>query len=55
MQTTPTKDSGQMKVRLPVPLKEAIAKSAENNLRTLNAEIVHRLRETFQTHKEQAQ
>lgn len=44
---TPEKDAGQLKLRVPEDLKSALRADALANDRTLNAEIVNRLRSTF--------
>lgn len=41
------KDSGQLKLRLPDDLKEALREEALANERSINGEIVNRLRSTF--------
>lgn len=46
MKTT-NKDAGQLKLRLPDGLKEALRVEAVANERSLNGEIVNRLRSTF--------
>ena len=44
---TTNKDAGQLKLRLPDGLKEALRVEAAANERSLNGEIVNRLRSTF--------
>jgi hypothetical protein len=42
-----SREDPQMKIRLPVKLKEAIEKSAKKSGRSMNAEICFRLEESF--------
>ncbi|EDU8804996.1 Arc family DNA-binding protein [Salmonella enterica subsp. enterica] len=42
-----SREDAQMKIRLPAELKEQLEKSAQENKRSMNAEVVHRLKESF--------
>jgi hypothetical protein len=42
-----TSNSAQFKVRMPPALKQKLAAAANKNLRSVGAEIVHRLMGTF--------
>ncbi len=45
--------AGQMKIRLPLALKAELARQADINERSMNAEIVYRLRQAFDTKQTQ--
>ena len=44
-----SREDPQMKVRLPAELKEQLEVAAKENKRSMNAEVVHRLKESFKT------
>ncbi|EDZ5087522.1 Arc family DNA-binding protein, partial [Salmonella enterica] len=44
-----SREDPQMKVRLPADLKEKLEVAAKENKRSMNAEVVHRLKESFET------
>ncbi|EAB5934897.1 DNA-binding protein [Salmonella enterica subsp. salamae] len=44
-----SREDPQMKVRLPAELKEKLEVAAKENKRSMNAEVVHRLKESFET------
>ncbi|EBG7972341.1 Arc family DNA-binding protein [Salmonella enterica subsp. enterica] len=44
-----SREDPQMKIRLPVEMKEQLEKAAAENKRSMNAEVVHRLKESFET------
>jgi predicted HicB family RNase H-like nuclease len=50
---TTDKDAGQLKLRLPEDLKDDLKAAAVANDRSLNGEIVNRLRTTFRPKKVQ--
>jgi hypothetical protein len=43
------KDDPQLKIRLPADLKTAVESAATSSQRTINAEVVHRLSQSFQS------
>lgn len=47
---TMTREDPQMKLRLPSDLKDRLTEAATSNNRSLNAEVVSRLRESFHSH-----
>jgi len=47
MSTGKTEKNAAMYIRVPLDLREAIEKSASDNERTLNGEIIFRLREAY--------
>ncbi|EEG5546389.1 Arc family DNA-binding protein [Salmonella enterica] len=44
-----SREDAQMKIRLPAELKEQLEKAAHENKRSMNAEVLHRLKESFKT------
>ncbi|EAN3983151.1 Arc family DNA-binding protein [Salmonella enterica] len=42
-----SREDAQMKIRLPAELKERLEKAAQENKRSMNAEVIHRLKESF--------
>ncbi|EAB2304015.1 Arc family DNA-binding protein [Salmonella enterica] len=42
-----SREDAQMKIRLPAELKEQLEKAAQENKRSMNAEVLHRLKESF--------
>lgn len=46
-----TREDPQMKLRLPAELKDRLAAAADDNSRSLNAEVVLRLEESFSAPK----
>ena len=47
-----SRDHQQLRVRVPPELKDSLDKAAEENNRTLTAEIVHRLQQSFESSSE---
>lgn len=47
-----SREDAQMKIRLPADLKEKLEKSAVENKRSMNAEVLHRLNSSFVSYEE---